>query len=155
MMNATVSWRQRIREENERLGIRPSPRVAFVEEEQTAPQASAPKEARPRHEAGKMNGLEKRYAAYLDIRKAVGEIRGWKFEAIKLRLAPATFYNVDFTVHMADGSFEHHEVKGGHWEDDARVKIKVAARIFPEYKFVVAREKDRQRSEWVFEELPN
>jgi hypothetical protein len=22
-------------------------------------------------------------------------------------------------------------VKGGHWEDDARVKIKVAARLFP------------------------
>jgi hypothetical protein len=100
-----------------------------------------------------MNGLEKRYAAYLEIRRVVGEIRGWKFEAVKLRLAPATFYNVDFTVWMADGSFEQHEVKGGHFEDDARVKVKVAARMFPEYRFIVAREKDRKRSEWSFEEF--
>jgi hypothetical protein len=153
MMNASVSWRERIREENERLGIKPMPRREYTEEEQAPPQASTPKEARPRHEAGKMNGLEKRYAAYLDIRKAVGEIRGWRFEAIKLRLAPATFYSVDFTVQMADGSFEQHEVKGGHWEDDARVKIKCAAVMFPEYRFIAAKEKDRQRSEWIFEEF--
>jgi hypothetical protein len=153
MMNASVSWRQRIREENERLGIKPTPRREYIEEEQAPPQASAPKEARPRHEAGRLNGLEKRYAQYLEIRRVVGEIRSYKFECIKFRLAPATFFNVDFLVWMADGSLECHEVKGGFFEDDARVKTKVVATLFPEFKFIVAREKDRKRAEWTFEEL--
>jgi hypothetical protein len=31
---------------------------------------------------------------------------------------------------LADGTMELHEVKG-HWTDDARVKIKVAAEMYP------------------------
>lgn len=90
---------------------------------------------RARHITGRMNGLEKRYAAYLDIQKITGEILDWKFEPLKLKLAPATFYNPDFGVQLSDGWIEFHETKG-FWEDDARVKVKVAAEMFPWFSFV-------------------
>jgi len=84
---------------------------------------------RPRHEPGKMNGLEKKYAAYLEIRKVTGEILDWRFEPLKLKLAPATFYNPDFLLLMPDRTIELHETKG-YLEDDAAVKIKVAREMF-------------------------
>lgn len=79
---------------------------------------------------GTMNKTEAAYAEYLKILQHAGEILWWKFEGIKLRLADNTFYSPDFFVMEADGQLEAHEVKG-FWEDDARVKIKVAAAQFP------------------------
>lgn len=84
--------------------------------------------------AGEMNKTEAAYAGELRFRELAGEILWWKFEAIKLRLAANTFYSVDFFVMLADGTLEAHEVKG-HWEDDARVKIKCAAALFP-FQFI-------------------
>ena len=89
-----------------------------------------------------MNGLERRYAQHLQLRQAAGEILWWKFDGIKLRLAPTTFYSPDFFLMKADGELEVHETKG-HWEDDARVKIKVAAEMFPFRFFGVTRGKGR------------
>ena len=106
---------------------------------------------RARHEPGKMNGLEKRYAAHLELRRQTGEIADWKFEPLKLKLAPATFYGPDFGVQRLDGSVELHETKG-HWEDDARVKVKVAAAMFPWFRFVGARW-DKNVKDWKFEEF--
>jgi hypothetical protein len=77
-----------------------------------------------------MNGTEAAYDAYLWLLRASGDILWHKFEAIKLRLADATFYTPDFAVLPASGVLEMHEVKG-FWRDDARVKIKVAASIYP------------------------
>ena len=48
------------------------------------------------------------------------------------------FYTPDFLVILADGRIELHEVKG-HWEDDARVKIKVAAAQKPWFTFVAVK----------------
>jgi hypothetical protein len=49
---------------------------------------------------------------------------------------------------LTDATIEIHEVKG-HWEDDARVKIKVAASLYP-LRFVgITREKGAwQREEF-------
>ncbi len=91
--------------------------------------------ARKRHVEGEMNGLEARYAAHLHMRQHTGQIASYRFEAVKLRLAKKTFLTVDFWVVMPDGNVELHEVKG-HWEDDARVKTKVAAEMFHEFTFV-------------------
>jgi len=77
-----------------------------------------------------MNKTEAAYAARLELLRRDGEIIWWSYEAIKLRLADNTYYTPDFDVMRADGLLEIHEVKG-HWEDDARVKIKVAAEQFP------------------------
>ena len=80
--------------------------------------------------AGSMNKTEAAYAAFLDTLIACKDVLWWKFEGVKLRLADNTFYSPDFFVLRADGALECHEVKG-FWQDDARVKIKVAADLYP------------------------
>ena len=85
-----------------------------------------------------MNSLERSYSSHLELRKAAGEIADWKFEGIKLRLAKNTFYTPDFFVLLADGTIQVEEVKG-HWEDDARVKIKVAAEIYWWFRFIAVK----------------
>ena len=84
---------------------------------------------------GTMNKTEKSYSILLEARLQAGEIAWYSFEPMKLRLAKATFYEPDFLVMLADGTLEFHEVKG-FWEDDARVKIKVAAEKFGIFVFV-------------------
>lgn len=91
---------------------------------------------------GKMNKTETRYAAHLELQKRAGAIKWFKFEALKLRLADNTFYETDFTVIAVDGVLEIHEVKG-HWMDDARVKIKVAADQFP-FRFKAVKERAKK-----------
>ncbi|WP_398469614.1 DUF1064 domain-containing protein [Tardiphaga sp.] len=82
---------------------------------------------------GQMNKTEQAYADHLELQRRGGEVEWFKFEALKLRLADATFYTPDFFVLTSAGYLECHEVKG-FWEDDARVKIKVAASLYP-FKF--------------------
>lgn len=45
--------------------------------------------------------------------------------------------------HGADRSLEIHETKG-HWEDDARVKIKVAAEALPIFRFVALKRRSKK-----------
>ena len=118
-----------------------------------APDApSMARTARTRHSTGEMNGLEKRYALHLTTLKAVGEILDWRFEPLKLRLSPATYWTPDFLVQMPDGRIELREVKG-HWEDDARVKIKWAAKDYGTLFWITAVTEPR-RGEWKTEEFP-
>lgn len=84
--------------------------------------------------AGTMNKTEQAYAALLKQRQHAGEVAWFRFEGVNLRLADKTFYRPDFAVMLSDGSLEMHEVKG-HWTDDARVKIKVAAGQYP-FQFI-------------------
>jgi hypothetical protein len=77
-----------------------------------------------------MNGTEKWYAEILHKRQLAGEIVGYWFEGIKFKLGENVYYMPDFIVQLANMELEAHEVKG-HWEDKARVKIKVAADKFP------------------------
>lgn len=97
----------------------------------------------PQH---KMNKTELAYSNFLERRKLAGEIVDYLFEPIKFKLAPKTFYTPDFMV-IAEDSFELHEVKG-FWRDDARVKIKVAAKMFPWFKW---RAVQLKRKQWVYE----
>jgi hypothetical protein len=83
---------------------------------------------------GAMNKTEAAYDAHLWLLRHAQEIQWHKFEAVKLRLADNTFYTPDFAVLASDGVMEMHEVKG-FWEDDARVKIKVAAATYP-FRFI-------------------
>lgn len=95
-----------------------------------------------RLKAGVMNKTEAAYAVVLEVRKHAGEIVWYKFEGIKFRLADNTFYTPDFAIMMADGLIEIHEVKG-HWQDDARVKIKVAADAYP-FKFIAVKKQSKK-----------
>ncbi len=97
---------------------------------------------KPRHKPGEMNGTEKRYADLLESQKVAGELVSYKFERVKFKLAKKTFYTPDFYVVFED-RIEIHEVKG-YWMDDARVKIKVAAEMFPEFVWKAFRWKNKK-----------
>jgi hypothetical protein len=103
---------------------------------------------RGRARPGEMNKLEAEYAAHLRGLQYAGEVLWWGFEAVKLKLARLTTYTPDFLVMAKDGTLECHETKG-FWQDDAKVKIKVAAEKFP-FRFVAITKK---RGEWVTEEF--
>src|SRR5262245_16333530 len=87
--------------------------------------------------AGDMNKTETAYDAHLWELRHAGDVLWHKFEGIKLRLADNTFLTVDFAVLPKSGVLEMHEVKG-FWQDDARVKIKVAASIYP-FRFIAVK----------------
>lgn len=70
-------------------------------------------------------------------------IAWYKFEGIKFRLADNTFYTPDFVILNNDFLFEVHEVKG-FWTDDAKVKIKVAAELYP-FKFMAFKKVAKKR----------
>lgn len=101
---------------------------------------------------GQMNKLEAEYAKTLEDRLRSDEIIWYKFESVKLKLANNTFYTPDFIVMTHDGTLEVHETKG-FWEDDARVKIKVAAETFPfKFKAITKRAK-KNGGGWDVEEF--
>ena len=103
---------------------------------------------RKRPVPGTMNKLEERYAQHLELRKRAGEIVDYRYERLKFKLAEKTFYTPDFMVTFQD-RIEIHETKG-FWEEDARIKIKMAAELFPEFLFVGVYWKNKS---WVFEEF--
>lgn len=90
-----------------------------------------------------MNKLEAAYAEVLKAREIAGEVLWWKFECVTLKLAPDCRYTPDFVVMLADGSIEAHEAKG-HWEDHAKVKIRLAAELFP-FRFVAVKKEAKKR----------
>lgn len=92
---------------------------------------------------GTMNKTEAAYDKHLWELRGGAEILWHKFQAVKLRLADNTFYTCDFCVLSKDGVLEMHEVKG-FWQDDARVKIKVAASIYP-FRFVAVSVRAKKR----------
>jgi hypothetical protein len=108
---------------------------------------------RPRSKPSTMNKLEAAYAENLEMTRRFASnpafshgLIAWKFDAIKLRLAKRTWYTPDFLVVTTD-AIELHEVKG-HWEDDARVKWKVAAESYPWFRFVAVTQK---KGAWHYE----
>ena len=113
---------------------------------------------RPRHTRGEMNKVEARWAATLEAERIAGQIADYGFEKIKFKLADNTYFEIDFYVVKADLSLEFQEVKSAwkqkdgsykpHWEDDARVKIKVAAQQFPFFQFVGVA---KAPNEWLIE----
>lgn len=100
--------------------------------------------------AGAMNKTEQAYAAHLQAELQAGRVAWFKFEGLKFRLADNTFYTPDFAVMLADGQMQAHEVKG-FWQDDARVKIKVAAGLFPFQFLAVTAQAKRSGGGWKVE----
>lgn len=95
-----------------------------------------------RLKVGERNKTEAAYERHLELLRASGDVVWFRFEGVKLRLADNTFYTPDFAVMLADGQMECHEVKG-HWQDDARVKVKVAAEMYP-FRFVAVKAKSKK-----------
>jgi hypothetical protein len=101
----------------------------------------------------RMNKTEFEYSWELEARKQSGEILWWGFEPIKLRLTDKTFYTPDFAVlswqvtplpgeQRTDTTLQLVEVKG-FLRDDANVKFKMAAELFP-FEFLMYRKKKQK-----------
>ena len=106
-----------------------------------------------RLKTGQKNKTEQAYE--LEVLKPAmqdGSISWYRFEGVKLRLADNTFYTPDYCVMRSDGAMEMHEVKG-FWQDDARVKIKVAADMYPLKFIAVKRQAKKNGGGWSIEEF--
>ncbi len=73
---------------------------------------------------------------------------GWWFHALKLRIGENCFYETDFLVQLADGTLELHEVKGGHIEDDAVVKLRSVVDQYPFRVLLVRRRPKAEGGGW-------
>lgn len=108
--------------------------------------------ARVRLAPGTMNRLERDWAQELEARRRMGYVQWYAYEPVKLRLGDRCFYMPDFLVLRDDGSLVFYEVKG-HWEDDARVKIKAAASRYPLFAFVAVQRGKKNGPRWECEEI--
>lgn len=106
-----------------------------------------------RHKSGEMNKTEAAYAAdVLEHRKQAGEIVDYWFERLTFKLADDCRYTPDFVVMLASGELECHETKG-YWQDDAKVKIRVAASLFP-FRFVaIQKQPKKDGGGWIYQEF--
>lgn len=111
------------------------------------------KGGRHRKEPGQMNNTEKAYADLLELKRHAGEVLWYAYESIKLQLAKKTWLTVDFFIMNSQGELEAHEVKGGFWEDDARVKMKVAAEKYPFRIVAVQKLPKKHGGGWKIEEF--
>jgi hypothetical protein len=98
--------------------------------------------------AGEMNRTEEDYGSRLEILRRSGQILQWGFQAMTLRLGADVRYTPDFTVLVPVGPglcrLEQHETKG-YMRDDAKVKVTVAAALFPWMTFFVVRSEGKGR----------
>ncbi len=95
------------------------------------------------HTLGQMNKTEARWAAELEKYRELALVSHWHFEALKIRLAPNTYYTPDFVV-VYPRHIEFHEVKGGFIRDTSKVKFKCGAALLPWAKFVMVQWKNNQ-----------
>lgn len=98
---------------------------------------------------GTMNKTETQYSQHLSLRRHAGDIEAFWFEGMTLKLAQDTRYTPDFVVLRKDGFIEMHDTKGAkkilrkdgsretvaYSQEDSKLKIKVAAEMFP-FRFV-------------------
>jgi hypothetical protein len=96
---------------------------------------------------------EQRYAGTLAIWQRSGLIQRWRYEALRLTLAPRTTLTVDFYLLLASGTQVLDEVKGSWAREDAIVKLKTAAALYPEYRFRLVRW-DATSQRWTHREIP-
>lgn len=96
-----------------------------------------------------MNKLEARYDRHLAFLMRSGRIAWYAFQPVRLQLATLTTLTMDFMVMFPDGRIEFHDTKAYykkqktvHIEDDAAVKMKVAAEKYFMFTFKVVWEAD-------------
>jgi hypothetical protein len=110
-----------------------------------------------------MNKTETAYEATLAAAKSAGEIANYWYEGIKLKINTACFYTPDFMVQANNGEIELHEVKGykkrangehgWYGMDDAKVKVKAVAAMFPFAVVVVYQLPKKFGGDWKVETL--
>ena len=85
------------------------------------------------------SSTEARYAEQLEADRLSHVIESWDYEAIRLKIADDAHYRPDFFVRIHGAKPELREVKGS-WKSknarESRVRLKVAASKYREFKFV-------------------
>jgi hypothetical protein len=120
-VNSRAAWTKRFGQ----LDSKPSMRVPFP--------------------ADRMNKTERAFHdQHLKLLVAAGDAIAVGFQRLKLRLADRTWYTPDFDLVLPTREIEIYEVKG-FMRDDAAVKLKVAAEIYP-FQFYVVRRSQRSWS---------
>jgi hypothetical protein len=102
-----------------------------------------------------MNKTELTFARTLGTHILKDPYHRWAREPVKVRLAGRTWYTPDFGVwfpYAPDEPFTLIEVKG-FMRDDAAVKLKVAASIYPEWRWLLARREGRH--DWDVRQVTN
>lgn len=112
-----------------------------------------PKLAKAVNAHDKMNDEERKFAQHLSAEVLAGNIARWWFQPWKFLLADKCSYTPDFVILHNDRTLEIADVKaywkaskkalaknakakgGVHVEDDAKVKAKVAARMWPVFRW--------------------
>lgn len=91
-----------------------------------------------------MNKTEQEHAWSLEAQKRDNPqfILNYEFEAVKLfiGITPQNrqmWYCPDFMVQRHDHTIEFHEIKGGYITEDSYVKLTAAARMYPQFRFVL------------------
>jgi hypothetical protein len=120
--------------------------------------ADAPVDAPPekKQRCGRqMNKTERRYATRLEAARQLGQVKRAVFEGVTLRIADRRRFTPDFFVVHAEADaagriLGFDEVKGSYAREDAMVKLEVAARMFPEFRFRLAR---YERGRWTVTEV--
>ena len=97
------------------------------------------------------NKLERDYWEHLEELRLAGEIIDFRYERIAFILGHDCRFFPDFLVIYPDGRITLHEVKG-FMEEDARVKLKTFASLFPYFPlYLVTRE--RANARWKVERV--
>lgn len=121
------------------MGIRrdslPPHVLKLMDEQKPAPKAH-------RTPAGTMNKTEAAFASALECRRVCGEVKRFIFEGITFKLGVRCRYTPDFAVFPAEGALILYDVKGRkgdryYAKDDALVKIKTAATIYPGFIWAI------------------
>lgn len=134
--------------------LNPSLFPATPEPAKSVPYVQRPPKPTMRQDRKGMNKLEQAFLHYLH---ALPNIRFQRREGILLRLGNGVTYRPDFTgwdYQPSVSAFCCYEVKGGFFREDARVKTKVAASLFPFFRFYLAHQIPRKRGGgWKIEEV--
>ncbi len=93
----------------------------------TASVVAAKKVPRTVKNALGQNKTEAAFDRHLADLKVLGKIEHYEWESVNLRLAGRTWLRLDFLVRLRGPRLVFLDVKGKEWEDDAAVKMKVAA----------------------------
>ena len=95
-----------------------------------------------------MNKIEADFGEHLKYARA-GDVVWMGYEGITLKLGDDVRYTPDWFVMTADGEFWCYEVKGPYRREDAMVKLRVAAAMYP-FRFALV---TRDGDEWKFKLL--
>lgn len=103
------------------------------------------------------NKTEAEYARHLEQEKQAGRILAYWYEPWKIRIADTCTWTPDFVVMDSDGLIEWHDTKSW-WtkakkvgiEEDALIKMKAAAEMYPQFKVLATWKRDGVWEQRVF-----